>query len=58
MNENKSNSYTKMINDVIENGVKETKVCNYKDPNTNLVYVRWPEDIEEVIYNGTKNPSV
>jgi hypothetical protein len=43
-----------MIDDVIDNGVKETKVCNYKDPNTNLVYVRWPEDIDEVIYNGTK----
>jgi hypothetical protein len=54
MEENKSTSYTKMIDDVIDNGVKETKVCNYKDPNTNLVYVRWPEDIDEVIYNGTK----
>lgn len=58
MEENKSTSYTKMIDDVIENGVKETKVCNFLDPNTNLVYVRWPEDIEEVIDYGTKNPSV
>lgn len=58
MEENKSTSYTKMIDDIIENGVKETKVCNFLDPNTNLVYVRWPEDIEEVIDYGTKNPSV
>lgn len=46
------------VTDVIKNGVKETKVCNFLDPNTNLVYVRWPEDIEEVIDYGTKNPSV
>jgi hypothetical protein len=58
MDENKTNSVPKLIDNVIENGVKETKACNYKDPNTNLVYVRWPEEIDEVIYNGTKNPTV
>jgi len=80
MKENKSNSYTKMIDDVIDNGVKETfdtefmpkaivediiqngvketKVCHYTDPKTNLIHVRWPDEIDDVIQNGTKNPSV
>jgi hypothetical protein len=54
MKENKSNSYTKMIDDVIENGVKETKVCHYTDPKTNLIHVRWPDEIVDVIENGEK----
>jgi hypothetical protein len=54
MNENNSSSYTKMIDDVIENGVKETKVCHYTDPKTNLIHVRWPDDIVDVIENGEK----
>jgi hypothetical protein len=54
MKENKSNSYTKMIDDVIDNGVKETKVCHYTDPKTNLVHVRWPDEIDDVIENGIK----
>jgi hypothetical protein len=80
MDENNSSSYTKMINDVIENGVKETfdtefmpkaivediiqngvketKVCHYTDPKTNIIHVRWPDKIVDVIQNGTKNPSV
>jgi tartrate dehydratase alpha subunit/fumarate hydratase class I-like protein len=80
MNENNSSSYTKMIDDVIENGVKETfdtefmpkaivediiqngvketKVCHYTDPKTNIIHVRWPDKIVDVIQNGTKNPSV
>ena len=50
MNENKSNSYTKMIDDVIDNGEK-----------INGTYVggkRQKENIESVIGYGTKNPSV
>jgi predicted peroxiredoxin len=54
MNENNSSSYTKMIDDVIENGVKETKVCHYTDPKTNLVHVRWPDEIDDIVENGEK----
>jgi hypothetical protein len=54
MNENNSSSYTKMIEDVIENGVKETKVCHYTDPKTNIIHVRWPDKIVDVIENGEK----
>jgi hypothetical protein len=54
MKENKSNSYTKMIDDVIDNGVKETKVCHYTDPKTNLVHVRWPDEIDDIVENGEK----
>jgi hypothetical protein len=54
MNENNSSSYTKMIDDVIENGVKETKVCHYTDPKTNIIHVRWPDEIVDVIENGEK----
>ena len=49
MNENKSNSYTKMIDDVIDNGEK-----------INGTYVggnRQKENIESVIGYGTKNPT-
>jgi len=101
MNENKSTSYTKMINDVIENGVKETKpmdewvntknivgkvidngiketkgdssqnpmgkvgkvidngvketkACYYKDPKTNLMFIKWDYQIDNVIETGIK----
>jgi hypothetical protein len=101
MNENKSTSYTKMINDVIENGVKETKpmdewvntknivgkvidngiketkgdssqnpmgkvgkvidngvketkACYYKDPKTNIIYIKWDYQIDNVIETGIK----
>ena len=50
MEENKSTSYTKMIDDVIDNGEK-----------INGTYVggkRQKENIESVIGYGTKNPSV
>jgi hypothetical protein len=43
-----------MIEDVIENGVKETKVCHYTDPKTNIIHVRWPDEIVDVIENGEK----
>jgi hypothetical protein len=54
MKENNSTSYPKMIDDIIENGVKETKVCHYTDPKTNLIHVRWPDEIVDVIENGEK----
>ena len=101
MNENKSTSYTKMIDDVIENGVKETKpmdewvntknivgkvidngiketkgdssqnpmgkvdkvidngvketkACYYKDPKTNLMFIKWDYQIDNVIETGIK----
>jgi hypothetical protein len=43
-----------MIDDVIDNGVKETKVCHYTDPKTNLVHVRWPDEIDDIVENGEK----
>ena len=50
MEENNSNSYTKMINDVIENGDKVS--------GTYVGGKRQKEDVESVIGYGTKNPSV
>ena len=47
-----------IVEDIILNGVKETKVCHYTDPKTNIIHVRWPDKIVDVIQNGTKNPSV
>ena len=43
-----------IVEDIIQNGVKETKVCHYTDPKTNLIHVRWPDDIVDVIENGEK----
>jgi hypothetical protein len=54
MKENNSTSYLKMIEEVIQDGVKETKVCHYTDPKTNLIHVRWPDKIVDVIENGEK----
>jgi len=42
------------VNKVIKNGVKETKVCNYTDPKTQLMWVKWGNQIEEVIGCGVK----
>jgi hypothetical protein len=50
MEENNSSSYTKMINDVIENGDKVS--------GTYVGGKRQKEDVESVIGYGTKNPSV
>jgi len=54
MEENNSTSYPKMIDDVIQDGVKETKVCHYTDPKTNLIHVRWPDEIDDIVENGEK----
>ena len=54
MEENKSNSYPKMIDDVIENGVKKTMAGNYTDPSTSLLHIKWEAQIEDVIDNGNK----
>jgi hypothetical protein len=48
MKENNSTSYTKMIDDVIENGVKETFDTEFMPKAI----------VEDIIQNGTKNPSV
>jgi hypothetical protein len=48
MKENNSTSYTKMINDVIDNGVKETFDTEFMPKAI----------VEDIIQNGTKNPSV
>jgi hypothetical protein len=54
MKENNSTSYPKMIEDVIENGVKETVAAGYTDPKTNLIYIKWGPQIDEVINEGVK----
>lgn len=54
MEENKTNNVPKLIDDVIENGVKETKACNYKDPKTGLMFVKWDFEIGDVIETGIK----
>jgi predicted peroxiredoxin len=43
-----------IVEDIIQNGVKETKVCHYTDPKTNLIHVRWPDEIDDIIENGEK----
>jgi hypothetical protein len=58
MEENKSTSYTKMIDDVIEKGVKETKACYYKDPKTNLMFIKWDYQIDNVIETGIKEGKI
>jgi hypothetical protein len=72
MKENNSTSYPKLIDDVIENGIKETLVSGSWNndkmdeviENGKLVsgtFVggkRQKEDVESVIGYGTKNPSV
>ena len=52
MKENNSTSYPKMIEDVIDNGVKQTKPIGKESPNHPKVV------INHIIQNGTKNPSV
>ena len=48
---------TDLIEGVINDGVKNTKVCNYTDPETQLITIKWGHCIDEVIENGTKNPT-
>jgi hypothetical protein len=48
MDENNSSSYTKMINNVIENGIKGTFDTEFMPKAI----------VEDIIQNGTKNPSV
>jgi hypothetical protein len=43
-----------VIEYVINDGIKDTKVCNYTDPNTQLMWVKWGNQIEEVTENGVK----
>ena len=45
---------TDLIEDVINDGVKDTKVCNYTDPKTQLMTIKWGHCIDEVIDNGEK----
>jgi hypothetical protein len=54
LEENETNSVPKMIDDVIENGVKETVAAGYTDPKTNLIYIKWGPQIDEVIDEGVK----
>ena len=45
---------TDLIEGVINDGVKNTKVCNYVDPKTQLMTIKWGHCIDEVIENGEK----
>jgi len=45
---------TDLIEGVINDGVKDTKVCNYTDPETQLMTIKWGHCIDEVIENGDK----
>ena len=45
---------TDLIEDVINDGVKDTKVCNYTDPETQIMTIKWGHCIDEVIENGVK----
>ncbi len=42
------------IDNVIKNGVKETKVCNYIHPEMNSLQLKTSNEIDEVIQNGVK----
>jgi hypothetical protein len=42
------------LDEIIKNGVKETVAAGYTDPKTNLLYVKWGNEIENVIDNGEK----
>ena len=54
MMENNTKNVPKMIDDIIENGVKKTMAGNYTDPSTSLLYIKWEAQIEDVIDNGNK----
>ena len=45
---------TELIEGVINDGVKDTIVCNYTDPETQLMTIKWGHCIDEVIDNGEK----
>ncbi len=53
-NESIKGDLNRCVNNVIENGIKKTKVCNYVDPETQIMSVKWGNQIDEVIENGVK----
>ena len=54
MEENKTNSVPKMINDVIENGVKEIIPSGCVDKKTGIFNYRIQEQVDDVVDNGEK----
>jgi hypothetical protein len=54
MKENNSTSYPKLIDDVIENGVKEIRPSGCVDPMTGIFYYRIQEQVDDVVDNGVK----
>jgi len=54
MKENNSNSYPKMIDDVIENGVKEIRPSGCVDKKTGIFHYRIQEEVDDVVDNGEK----
>jgi hypothetical protein len=54
MKENNSTSYPKMIDDVIENGVKEIRPSGCVDKKTGIFYYRIQEEVDDVVDNGVK----
>jgi hypothetical protein len=41
------------VTKVIKNGIKKSIAAGYEHPNS-LVYVKWPDEIDEVLENGVK----
>jgi len=54
MKENNSTSYPKMIDDVIENGVKEIRPSGCVDKKTGIFHYRIQEEVDDVVDNGVK----
>jgi subtilisin family serine protease len=46
--------YKNTIDYIIQTGVKETKACYYKDPKTNLMFIKWDYQINNIIETGIK----
>jgi hypothetical protein len=54
LKDNKTSGYQGMVEDVIENGVKETVAAGYTDPKTSILHIKWGDQIDDVIDNGVK----
>jgi len=54
MKENNSTSYPKMIDDVIENGVKEIRPSGCVDKKTGIFNYRIQEEVDDVVDNGVR----
>jgi predicted peroxiredoxin len=46
--------YKNTIDYIVQTGVKETAAAGYTDPKTNLLHIKWGDQIDDVIDNGIK----